>query len=511
MKKWLQLLAYGICLLLPNLGKSQDYKLPVFISDSLDQYIKRGMVSWNIPGLSVAIVKNGKVVMIKGYGVTRSNSNEQVDENTLFMIGSNTKAFTATALTMLQESKMVNLSDRVRKWMPEFRLRDTLASNDIMISDLLSHRIGFETFQGDFTYWGSNLTREEVIKKMSKIRAPYHFRTQWGYCNAAFLTAGELIPRITGRKWEEVVRDSIIRPLKMDRTVVLADEVKKMSNIATPYTVINNKLQELPFANLDNLAPAGSIVSSAKDMSRWLLVQLNNGMIDGNQVLPAKALQATRKAYSIMGVDPSDKTATHFYLYGLGLLISDYNGRLTFSHTGGVDGFLSSLLFIPEEQLGIIVLTNNDQNNFFQDLVNEIRDSYLGLPYKGYSDISLKTFIESRTAKEAKQSALILQARAGKLPDLPLTAFTGSYSNEVYGQIKVSLNKGILNITFSHHPGLVAELKHLQNNSFLCTYSNPTLGVVEMPFKIVDGKVAGLTLRVNDFVESTPYEFSKID
>ena len=159
-------------------GKAQDVKLPTFISDSLNRYIERGMANWKIPGLSVAIVKDGKVVLAKGYGVTSIKNGQPIDENTLFMIGSNTKAFTATALAMLQESGKMNLSDKVKKWMPEFRLRDSLASNDIMVCDLLSHRLGFETFQGDFTYWGSNLTRAEVIQKMALIQAPHHFRTQ---------------------------------------------------------------------------------------------------------------------------------------------------------------------------------------------------------------------------------------------------------------------------------------------------------------------------------------------
>lgn len=490
-------------------GKAQDVKLPTFISDSLNRYIERGMANWKIPGLSVAIVKDGKVVLAKGYGVTSIKNGQPVDENTLFMIGSNTKAFTATALAMLQESGKMNLSDKVKKWMPEFRLRDSLASNDIMVCDLLSHRLGFETFQGDFTYWGSNLTRAEVIQKMALIQAPHHFRTQWGYCNAAFLTAGELIPRITRRQWEEVIRDSIIAPLQMNRTTILSYEVKKMSNVAIPYSVINQELLELPFANLDNLAPAGSIVSSSKDMTRWLTAQLNNGEIDGTRVIPAKALQAIRKPYSIVAVDPRNKKTTHFYLYGLGLLINDYNGKMVYSHTGGVDGFLSSLMFMPEEKLGIVVLTNNDQNTFYQDLANEIRDAFMGLPYKGYSDISLETFTENKKIAEASIDSLQNRAKQGAKPALPLNSFTGKYSNEVYGDIFITIEKETLLITFSHHPNLVAKLTYLDNNRFLCTYSNPTLGIVEMPFTVFKGEVEGLTLRVNDFVESTPYEFRK--
>jgi CubicO group peptidase (beta-lactamase class C family) len=509
MKKALTLAVLLIFVASFGVVRAQESKLPSFVTDSLDNYIKRGLASWNIPGLSVAIVKDGKVVFMKGYGVTRIGGAEPVDENTLFMIGSNTKAFTATALTILQASGKMNMTDKVRKWMPEFRLRDSLASNDVMICDLLSHRLGFETFQGDFTYWNSNLSRAEVIQKMSLIRTPYHFRTQWGYCNAAFLTAGELIPRITGRTWDDVVRDSILVPLKMSRTFTAIDEAKKITNLALPHSVINRKMQEISFDNLSNLAPAGSIVSSAKDMSSWIMVHLDNGKLNGAQVISPKAIQAIRKPYSIMAIDPRDKRATHFYLYGLGLLVNDCNGRLVYSHTGGIDGFLSSVMFIPEEKVGIVVLTNTDQNSFYQDLTSEIRDAFLGLPYKGYSDKSLVQFNEDKKLSDARIDSLRNVVKQGNMPKLPLKSFVGRYTNEVYGDISVNLDKGKLNITFSHHPNLVANLEYMKDDTFLCSYSLPTFGIVEMPFKVAVAKVEGLTLRVNEFVEATPYEFSK--
>ena len=168
-----------------------SYAQTSFIKDSLENYIEKGMKLWKIPGLSIAIVKDGKVVHLKGYGVTDLSSKQPVDENTLFMIGSNTKLFTATALAMLEQEKKISLDDKVKKWVPYFNLKDTLASNAVIIRDLLCHRIGFETFQGDFTYWASNLTRQDVIKRMALIDAPYNFRTNWGYCNAAFVTSGK--------------------------------------------------------------------------------------------------------------------------------------------------------------------------------------------------------------------------------------------------------------------------------------------------------------------------------
>ncbi|HEY3371555.1 MAG TPA: serine hydrolase [Prolixibacteraceae bacterium] len=489
---------------------AQEKKLPVFITDSLNNYIVKGMNDWKIPGLAVAIVKDGKVVYINGFGTTRMGGPESVDENTLFMIGSNTKAFTSTTLSILQAAGKLNLNDKVKKWMPEFQLKDSLASHEINIIDLLSHRIGFETFQGDFTYWSSNLSRAEVIRKMRFIDAPYGFRTKWGYCNAAFLTAGELIPRITGKSWEQTVKDSILIPLKMNRTLMLANDLKKSTNVAQPYTIVDNQLIEIPIPQIDNLAPAASMSSSAKDMTSWLLAQLNEGKLNGQQLIPAMAIRNIRTPASIMGIDPRDHKFSHFRLYGLGLAIGDRDGKLMYSHTGAVDGFLSSVMFLPEEKLGIVVLTNTDQNNFFQNLTDEIRDAFLELPYQGFSYQSLEQFKKRNQLANDKMDTIKNMIKRHNKPALPINSYTGKYQNPVYGWIEIKLENDLLNIHFSNHPDLIGKLEHIQNDNYLCTYSNPTMGIVEIPFTIKDGVVTGLTLRVADFLEFTPYQFSKV-
>ncbi len=488
---------------------AQESKLPVFVTDSLDNYIATAMTKWQIPGLSVAIVKDGKVILAKGYGVKNVGSNDPVDENTLFMIGSNTKAFTATAITMLQDEGLLNLNDKVRKWMPEFKLKDPLASNEIIIADLLSHRIGFETFQGDFTYWSSNLSRAEVIHKMGLIDAPYGFRTKYGYCNAAFLTAGELIPKVTGKSWEGTIKEKILSPLKMNRTLTLSTDFKTASNIALPYTIVDDKLTELPFFNIDNLAPAGSISSSAMEMSVWLLAQIDSGKIDSEQVIPKDAILALRNPYSIVRINPRDKQQNHFTLYGLGFDISDYNGKIVYGHTGGVDGFLSSVMFIPEEKLGVVVLTNTDQNYLFGSLRDQIRDAFLGLPYQNLSENFLAEFNKDKIKTKAKIDSLKKVIQLNNKPALPLEEYTGIYTNKLYGDIEIKLEDKNLNIYFSHHPDMVGKLEHIQNDNYLCTYSNPSMGIEEIPFKIENNKVIGFTLHVAGFIETTPYEFKK--
>lgn len=489
--------------------KAQEKPLPAFVADSLNGYIAQGMLNWRIPGMSVAIVKDGKVVYMKGFGVTKLGGTKAVNEHTLFMIGSNTKAFTATALAILQASGAVNLYDKVQKWMPAFRLRDSLATREINIVDLLSHRIGVASYQGDFTYWSSSLSRQQVIQKMSLIKPAIGFRAGYGYCNAAYVTAGELIPAISGKTWEQTVRENILAPLKMDRTLMLASEFKKAENVASPHTLVDFKLVTIPVIDIDNLAPAGSMSSTSADMAKWLIAQLANGETEGKPVLPVEALQATRNASSIVFTDARDHQDTHFYLYGLGWFINDRDGKMLYSHLGGIDGFLSTVMFVPEEKLGVIVLTNTDQNKFSQNIANEIVNSFLGMPYKGYSNKSLMQFNKDIAITKSIIDSLKKVIALNHKPDLPLQAFTGVYENELYGPIDIKSENNQLCIHFSNHPGLTGKLEHIKNNAFLCTYSNPVMGIVQIPFVIENEKVKELSLHVSDFVEQTPYAFKK--
>ena len=209
MKKFL-LLFIANCLLL--IATAQ----PTFIKDSLDAYVQKALTDWHIPGVAVCVVKDGKIEVMKGYGVAEWGTDKKVDSNTLFGIGSNTKAFTATALAMLDAEKKLSLDDKVQKWLPDFKLYDPWVAKEAIVRDLLCHRLGFETFQGDFMFFDSDLTKEEVREKLSRLKPKYGFRSKWGYTNAAFLTAGEIIPKVTGKTWSQFVKERIFMPLGMN-------------------------------------------------------------------------------------------------------------------------------------------------------------------------------------------------------------------------------------------------------------------------------------------------------
>jgi CubicO group peptidase (beta-lactamase class C family) len=310
-----------------------------FIKDSLDIYIERGMKRWQVPGLAIAIIKDGKIVVAKP---------DRVDANTLFMIGSNSKAFTATSLSILESEKKLNLDDKITKWLPYFRLYDTLAGNDARIRDMLCHRSGLQTFQGDFTYWESNLTRKQVIERFGKNILKYPFRTKYGYCNAGFVTVGEVIPATTGIQWEHFVRERIFKAIGMNSTIALTSEMPLATNKATAHTIYGKKLMTIPFCSIDNLAAAGSISSSANDMAKWLQMQLDTGKVDGKQIIPKDAIMRTWEPQINTTLSKSRRFPSQFYNYCLGWLVRDYNGKRVYDHSGGVNGFVSNSTFIPE-------------------------------------------------------------------------------------------------------------------------------------------------------------------
>lgn len=337
------------------------------------------------------------------------------------------------------------------------------------------------------------------------------FRQSYGYCNSCFVTAGEIIPIVSGKPWEVYVYDSLIMPLGMTNTHTLAHGISQLPNSSKPYTtVFTGKLTRLPYDNIDNLGAAGSIVSNVKDLTHWLLMQLDSGRYEGRRVLPWEVLQKTREMNTITRSRPSSVYPTHFQGYGLGVFTADYNGRQIYFHTGGVDGFVTNTCFVPEENLGITILTNNDNQDFFEALRYQILDAYLGVPYINRSKSLLPDF--TKELNETVKTTEALQARVrGNKPAINLDSYTGTYENEIYGPIiieKDKQGKGLV-INFKGHSNLLGNLKYMDNDEWLLTYNNLGFGIFPVQFKITDKKVLSIELRVNEFIDYDSYNFIK--
>jgi CubicO group peptidase (beta-lactamase class C family) len=277
--------------------------------------------------------------------------------------------------------------------------------------------------------------------------------------------------------------------------------------MASAHTLVDGKLQVIPHCLIDNIAPAASISSSAHDMSHWLIALLDSGRYNGQQVIPFQAIRKSQYPISVIRRAGHPFNRSFFSLYGLGWELRDYEGHQIISHTGGVDGFVTSVTLLPGENLGVVVLTNTDANGFYEALKWEIIDAYLELPYRNYSQF----YLDRYRSFWHEEQAMVAQWRDSAAMNLPLpvkrSKFEGEYTHEVYGKAYLESKEDYLLLTLEHHPDLTAKLEYIGNNRFLCTYSKPMWGIKVFPFVIDEGKVSSFTLSVADFLEFTTYKF----
>ena len=491
---------------------------PAFISDSLEQYIKRGMADWQIPGLAVAIIKDSKVIIAKGFGTKEAGKNDPVDENTLFMIASNTKEFTATAMALLDEQKKISLDDRVVKYLPDFSLYDPEATKLLTIRDLLSHRLGTKNYQGDFLFWDTDFTRTDVLKRMRYFVPHYPFRQDFGYSNSGYVVASEIIPKVAGVSWEAYIQQSILNPLHLTRTFMTSSAMQKQDNVARPYTTCctaDDQLSSLPFDNLDNLGPATGMISSIRDMATWLTAQLDSGKVNGKSVLPWSVLEKTREPNTIISTERMKLFPLGFQYYCLGFGKFDYANYAVFSHAGACGGYRSNTTIVPEAKLAIVVLTNQDNHNFHEALRFQVLDSYLNVPYTNRHQYYLKRAQSRTQINQNELKALAIRVAKNTKPTLPLMAYTGVYQNELYGKLAITPMVGKaenhpLLLKLEHHPDLTAQLDYMDNDTFRLTFSNTRFGIFPVKFTLANGIVQSLELAGSDFVDNDSYIFKKL-
>jgi CubicO group peptidase (beta-lactamase class C family) len=432
----------------------------------IEAYILKAMKDWELPGLAVAVVKDDKVVLAKGYGLKEVGKTDPVNENTLFAIGSNTKAFTATALALLVQDKKLSWDDPVTDHLKGFQLFDPYVTREITVRDLLSHRSGLGR-RGDALWYGQDFSREEILRRIRFLKPNSSFRSQYGYQNIMVLAAGQIIPPVAGVSWDEFIKERIFKPLEMNRSNTSTKDLQTVDNVAAPHTKKNGKVVAIPYRNIDNIAPAGSINSSVMEMAQWHRFQLGNGKYGGKQILDPAILQVTHDPHISMPVGPERKKgypSNHFIAYGLGWVLEDYRGRLIIWHNGGIDGMLSHQGFLPEENLGIVVLTNSDRNRLDAALFYRIVDAFLGEPVKDWSQTSLAQAKEGEAkAEEARKKAEESRVQNTR-PSLEVIGYCGTYENEMYGTAEVKGEAGKLILYFNSKP--MGVLDHWHYDTF---------------------------------------------
>jgi CubicO group peptidase (beta-lactamase class C family) len=470
----------------------------------LDEYVGRSMKTFEVPGMAVAIVKDGKVVLLKGYGVRKLGESTPVDENSLFGIGSNTKAFTAAALATLVDEGKISWDDPVYERLKGFEMYDPYVSKEMRIRDLLCHRSGLGLGEGDLMFWPhTTFTRDEVVYRLRYLKPKSSFRTTYAYNNLMFVTAGQVVAEVSGKSWDEYLRETIFAPLGMSNTDSSATAFKEGDDWAMPHSKVAGKLQAIPVENLDNAGPAGSINSSVADMSKWVLLQLNRGKIPGTEthIFSEKSSQDMWAQQMIVPIHPVPselKTLQARFLgYGMGWGLRDYKGRKLVSHSGGVAGYVTRVMLVPEENLGVVILTNAEETGAFESVLFHILDSYLGGPTDDY--IAAFKTLEDKQRKDADETmGKAAQSRAVESKaSLPLEKYVGDYSDPWYGKVTIRPDNGGLVLDFERTAKGLADLQHWQYDTFKAHWRDRTVEDAFVTFTLKpDGTIDHFTMTV---------------
>jgi CubicO group peptidase (beta-lactamase class C family) len=461
---------------------------------AFDAYTAQAFKDWGAVGLAVAVVKDGKVVFAKGYGVRELGKPATVDTNTRFSIGSTTKAMTAAALGMLVDDGKVRWDDPVTKHLPWFQLSDPYATREITVRDLLTHRGGLGN--ADFLWYQSDNTPEDVLRLIRYARPAYSFRSGWIYQNVMYAVAGALVGAASGMSWEDFIRTRIFAPLDMRASVPTLAGTVGQPNVAAPHDKVKGTVQVIENASVDQVNAAGSVWSSVADMAKWMRFMIDSGRIDGKALLkPGTWNELLTPGYALPnGFYPSAQlTKPKFNTYALGWFQHDYVGRRLNYHTGSIDGMVAIIGIIPEERFGVYVLGNLDHVEVRHALLYKAIDTWLGTGTRDWStDLRV---IYNRLAAEGDSAQVRMEARRIKntKASLPLEQYAGTYVDSLYGKAVVTYESGALRLrTSSKQAGNMA---HWQYDTFRVTWDAAWRGGPTVTFVLgADGRPAELRM-----------------
>jgi len=447
----------------------------------LDQWVARAMKTFDVPGIALAIVKDDAVVVAKGYGVRRLGDPAPVDAKTLFGIASNTKVFTATALGLLVEEKKIEWDAPVIRYLPGFAMWDPYVTRELTVRDLLVHRSGLDLGAGDLLWWpASTYDRKEIARRLRYIEPATSFRTAYAYDNVLYLVAGELIETISGQSWEDFVGSRILAKVGMTGSNVRHSAAAAGGNVAATHAPIDGKVRPIAPFDSDNTNPAGGINSSAEDMAKWLRVQLARGQLsDGSRLFSeATARQLATIVTPLPASDPPPELAplkANFRGYALGLDIRDYRGHKLVTHTGGLPGYVSRVAMIPDANVGIAVLTNQESSQAFDAITFRILDHFLDAPAFDWIDALAKIRAQMQAAEKQAAARDAAARDTASRPSLPLAKYAGTYRDVWYGDITITESGGRLAMQFSHTPLLAGTLEHWQHDTFIVRWRDREL------------------------------------
>jgi CubicO group peptidase (beta-lactamase class C family) len=490
------------------------------IPRDIDRTIERTMKLFEVPGLSVAVVHDGRTLLEKGYGVRRMGVQTRVDASTIFGIASNTKAFTAASLAILVDEGKIAWDDRVIDHLPAFQMYDPYVTREMTIRDLLVHRSGLGLGAGDLLWWpATTYTKEEIVSRLRHVKPATSFRSRYAYDNVLYLVAGEVVEAVSGTPWDRFVAERIFVPLGMSNSNISFAALAASDNAAAPHMKVEGLLQPITPASFDNVKPAAAINSSAADLAKWMRVQLARGAITGDRRLFSE--KESREMWMPQVVTPSGSSSgplaplrSRFSAYALGWGVREYRGELVVSHTGVVPGYFSRVLLLPERNLGIAVLTNQQEGGAHGAIAYTILDAMIGTPLRNDWPAAFKAAAEEARARGEEEVKKLESSRNSESkPSLPLASYSGSYRDAWYGEATVTFEDGLLVLRFSRTQGLVADLEHWQYDTFAARWRDRTLEADAFTTFVLDheGRVDQMKMRAISPLTDFSFDFHDLE
>jgi CubicO group peptidase (beta-lactamase class C family) len=486
-----------LCLLLITAALSISAQTSV---ETFDKYAEAARVEWKVPGMSIAIVKDGKVLLAKGYGIRELGKNDAVDVDTLFGAMSTTKAMTVAAMAMLVDEGKISWDDKVVKYLPEFRVADPYVTAELRVRDLLTHNAGMGN--ADFLWaWTPELSTAEIIDRMQYARPAYPFRGGYTYQNIMYAAAGQVIQKASGMPWERFITERLFTPLGMKNTYPSYGASTGYKNRSSSHYEVEGKTVVIPEMTADPIAPAGAVWSSANDIAKWVAFMLGDGTVNGKVLIKPETFQTILRPQAI--VPPGQfyptvsLTKPHWTTYGFGWFQHDYRGEMVNFHTGSLSGRTAIIGLIPDKKTGIYIFGNTDHAEVRHALMYKAFDMFAFGDNNGRDwSTEMKKLYDGIEADGKKQNdAQIARRSPNTKPSLALSAYAGKYSDPFYGDFDVALVDGKLRLTIGKG-ARVADLEHWHYDTFQTKWQQRWLGdgLVSFQLNPVSGEVASMSL-----------------
>ncbi|MES2176398.1 MAG: serine hydrolase [Gemmatimonadota bacterium] len=484
---------FAACLVVAASASAAAQSSPIV---GLDAYITKAMADWQVPGLSIAIVRNDSVIYERGFGVRELGKAGTVDQHTIFPIASTTKAFTVGALGTLVDEGKLKWDDKVSTYLPTLQLSDAYVTQQLTVRDLLTHRIGLS--RSDNLWIVAPFTRAEVIKHARFLAPPPAFRVEYGYNNLAYILAGEVAGSASGSNWDDLIATRWFKPLGMTRSTTRSVVANADANVAASHIRVDGKPVAVARRNYDNIGGAGAIFSSAHDMAQWIRMHLAGGTYAGKRLLQPATLKEMYTPQTTMRADTVAERmfpTTNFRAYGFGWFLQDYNGRKLVHHSGSINWTRTHVAMIPAEHIGVVAIANLNTSGLQQALMYRVLDALMGLPARDWSAEYLEVAKRGDERSLAQSRALDSARVKNTTPSLALEQYAGNYTNEVYGDVSIVVENGHLVMRYSDD--YTADLEHWHHDTFSAKWRRTGFGRSFATFTL-DSRARVATLELDE-------------